>query len=175
MRSCCLDLFKFLFSRALLYDCHEYIYRQAENVQKYSIFYLTWLFIYGWMDGGTIGPSRFSYGVDQSEKKVEPKFLSFDLPWFYIIYHLYLSNLETCQYCVYLSMKYRDWSTKWDLYFEHRWRNSNKNQQKQMLEICLYLSNLKTCQYCVYLSMKYKDSSAKWDFHFELSWSNSFQ
>ena len=46
-------------------------------------------------------------------------------------------NWSRCWKCVYISaivehmkLKYKDWSTKWDIHVEHRWRNSNKNQLK---------------------------------------------
>ena len=83
---------------------------------------------------------------------------------------LYLSNLKTYEHVVYLSMKHKDWSTKWDIHFEHRWRNSNINQLKLMLEICLYLSILNKYEDVVYLSMKHKDWSTNWDIYYESKW-----
>ena len=44
--------------------------------------------------------------------------------------HLYLSNLETYEHFAYLSIKYKDWSTTWDIYFEYKLQNSNKNSNK---------------------------------------------
>ena len=43
---------------------------------------------------------------------------------------LYLSNLKTYENVVYLSVKYKDRSTKWDVHFKHSWRNYNKNKIK---------------------------------------------
>ena len=42
---------------------------------------------------------------------------------------LYLSNLKTYEDVVYLSMKYKYWSTKWDVHFEHKSINSNANSR----------------------------------------------
>ena len=72
-----------------------------------------------------------------------------------------LNNLKTYGNCVYFSMEYKEWSMKWAIHFELKWRDSNNNQLKQMLEICLYLNNLKTYGNCVDLSMECKEWPAK--------------
>ena len=56
--------------------------------------------------------------------------------WMLWIY-LYRSNLKTFENCVHLRKKTKDWSMKWYIHFERKWRNPHKNDSSMNYNLLL--------------------------------------